>query len=68
MPEFLFDEDYTGERYTYGLNYRPLQIGAQPKGWIIGSLREHPDYRHGTIQYPEPLTDQEIASYELTPL
>ena len=64
-PVLIFDEDYTGKRYTYGLVYRPLQIGAQPKGYIIGSLREHPDYRHGTIQYPQPLTSKELQSYEL---
>lgn len=62
----LFDEDYTGPRHTYGMRYRPLQIGAQPKDWIVGSLRDHPDYRHGTIQYPRPLTPDEIKSYELT--
>lgn len=65
MNEYLFDEDYKGPRYTYGLVYRPLQIGAQPKGYIIGSLRDHPDYRHGTIQYPSPLTEDAMESYEL---
>ena len=65
MNDIVFDEDYTGPRYTYGMIYRPLQIGAQPKGYIIGSLREHPDYRHGTIQYPRQLSEDEIKSYEL---
>jgi len=65
MP--LFDEDYEGARFTYGMVYRPLQIGAQPKGWIIGSLRDHPDFRHGIIQYPRELSADEIKSYELIP-
>ncbi len=63
--KYFFDEDYTGERFTYGMRYRPLQIGAQPKGYIISSLREHKDYRHGSIQYPRQLTNDELKSYEL---
>ena len=63
--DLIFDEDYTGQRYTYGLVYRPLQIGAQPKGYIIGSLRDHREYRHGTIQYPRQLTTDELRSYEM---
>ena len=64
-PKFVYNEDYTGKRYTYGLVYRPLQIGAQPKGYIIGSLKDSPDYRFGTIQYPRPLTNDELKSYEM---
>ncbi|MEI6870889.1 MAG: LPD5 domain-containing protein [Verrucomicrobiota bacterium] len=64
----LFDKEYTGPRHTYGLRNRPLATGAQPKGWIIDSLREHPDFRHGTVQYPRELTKDELYSYEMEPV
>lgn len=63
--KLLFDDQYEGPRYRYGLRYRPVAIGAVPKGWIIGSLRPHPDYRHGTVDYPERLADRVATSYEL---
>lgn len=65
MPT-LFNEDYTGPRFTYGFRYRPAgMIGHQPQGWIIGSQKEHKDYAHGTLDYPERLPAKEAASYEL---
>lgn len=62
----LFHDSYTGDRWSYGLTYRPIGIGAVPDGWIVGSLRDHPDFRHGVIDYARQLTEQEIASFELT--
>ena len=65
-PDPIFTEDYTGPRFTYGLRYRPMMIGAQPKGYIIGSGTEtHPKFRFGTIQYPRELTPEECYSFEL---
>jgi hypothetical protein len=65
----VFHDEYTGPRFTYGLQYRPMQIGAQPKGYIIGSDGKHPDFeRFGTIQYPRELTAEEMKSYEMKPV
>ena len=62
----LFHDDYTGPRYTYGLRNRPLCLGTAPKGYIIGSDGEATGRaRWGTIQYPRPLTPDEIYDYEL---
>lgn len=33
----VFDEDYDGPRFRYGLTHRPVAIGAVSLGWIIGS-------------------------------
>lgn len=68
MPaqELLYDDTYTGPRFTYGLTYRPLVTGAVPQGWILFSDRPHERYRHGTVQYPRELTAEECAAYELT--
>lgn len=63
--ETLFHDEYTGPRWTYGMKFRPLQIGAQPKGWIVGSYSLDSRYRHGTIDYPFRLTEKECGSYEL---
>ena len=64
--EPVFSDTYTGPRFTYGLRYRPMQIGAQPKGYIIqsgGPATER--YRHGTIQYPFELTPDQLRAYEM---
>jgi len=62
----IFSDAYTGPRFTYGLKYRPMQIGAQPKGYIIGSEGKNERFRFGTIQYPSELTADELYSYEMT--
>ena len=65
-PAPVFSDEYTGPRWTYGLRNRPMGIGAQPKGFIIGS--EGPAVgraRHGTIQYPRELTADELYDFEL---
>ena len=70
----LYDDEYTGPRYRYGLTYRPLAYGAVPNGYIVFSLRPatadhtaHPErYPHGLVDYPRELTAQETAAYQLT--
>ena len=62
----LWDDTYTGPRYTYGLTYRPLGYAQVPAGWIIKSDRPHPDFRFGTIDYPFRLPDDVAARAELT--
>ena len=65
---FVIDEEYEGPRWTYGLKFRPMMMGAQPKGFIIGSEREHADWRYGTVQYPRELTAAEMYSFEMESL
>jgi len=52
--------------YLYGLNARPLQGGAQPKGWIE-YIEKHPDFRHGALVYENELSDHEVDSFEMVP-
>lgn len=62
----LWSKDYHGPRWTYGLRRRPMQIGAQPRDWILhsdGPATER--YRYGTIQYGRKLTDEELRVYEM---
>jgi len=69
MKEPLFSTDYTGPRWTYGLRCRPMQIGAQPRDWIIGSDGPATKrYRFGTIQYARKLTEEELRVYEMEEL
>ncbi len=64
--DILFDEDYTGPRFTYGLRYRPLARFAVPDGWIIGSNKDHPEFPNfGIVDYPFELSDKQLHSYEL---
>ena len=62
----FFDDEYEGPRWRYGMTFRPLMIGAQPRDFIIQSDRKHPNFRHGTVDYPRLLTDKEIYDFELT--
>jgi hypothetical protein len=64
--DLLYDDTYRGPRYTYGLRYRPLGYAQVPPGWIIRSDRPHPEYPHGTVDYPRPLSPEEARGYELT--
>lgn len=66
--ELVYDDTYTGPRWTYGLSHRPLAAFAVPGGWIIQSDRADPAYRYGTVDYPRALSDTEVASYELVPV
>lgn len=67
-PPVLYDDTYTGERFTYGLRYRPLSSATVPPGWIVMSDRAHADYAHGTVDYPAPLSYEQEATFELEPL
>lgn len=67
-----YDDEYTGLRWTYGYINRPFAIAHQPKGFVLMSYRadvrveiDGKRSRHGTIDYPFPLSDDEVYSYEL---
>lgn len=55
--------------YRYGLERRPAQLGAVPKGFIPDPTSkpdpENHTVRHGWIDYPAPLSEEDVKSYEL---
>lgn len=63
--DLLFDDDYAGPRWTYGLSNRPLGSAQVPAKWIIFSDRPHPKYGHGTVDYSRELTPHEVYAFEL---
>jgi len=65
MTALVFDDEWTGERFTYGLQFRPLGISQVPDGWIIQSNRADPRFKFGTVQYPRRLTEREVANFQL---
>lgn len=70
---FVFAEEYTGPVFSYGYRNRPFAMAHQPKGFIIGSVKSdvrisEKGVRHGTIDYPFRLTEDEIYSFELVDL
>ena len=67
MSEFIFDDEYEGPRFTYGVTLRPVTRFNIPDGWIIGSDRPNPSYRFGTIDYPYQLSPDKISHYDLIP-
>lgn len=50
----------------YGLHYRPAGLGSVPKGDY--TVTDHPFFRHGVIEYPEALSDEDVKSYQLVPI
>lgn len=67
-----YTDEYTGPKWQYGYINRPFGLSCQPKGFVlisyepgirveIGGNRS----RHGVIDYPFPLTDDEMYSFEL---
>ena len=68
MAEPLFDDEYTGPRWRYGLTYRPAAGANVPMGFILMSHRQHPEYTYGTIDYPRALTSHEVQAFQLAEL
>lgn len=62
----IFDDEYAGPRYRYGMTYRPPGLSGIPGGFIVGSEMPHPSFRFGTIDYPFRLDDRVVAQMELT--
>ena len=69
MARFLYDDDYAGPLWTYGLLYRPIQAyGIIPMrdDFILLSARPNPKYPNfGTVQYARELTSEELETYEM---
>jgi hypothetical protein len=56
--------------YRYQLQYRPLDFGTAPKGYLVDSARgmareEWSRHNFGSIAYAEPLTADQVADFEL---
>ena len=62
----IFDDEYTGPRFTYGLTLRPLARFHIPDGWIIDSDKYDKDFpRYGIVDYPVELTAEQLYRYDL---
>ena len=68
MSALIFDDEYTGPRFRYGLTFRPPMVGGIPEGYIINSDRKHYDFAFGTLDWPRQLTEHEVSAFELTPI
>ena len=68
MQTTIYDEKYTGQRWTYGLQNRPILGAGVPKGFIVFSDRKDSRFRHGTVDYPFSLTPEQIDHFELIPI
>ena len=64
----VFDEEYFGYRWRYGLDHRPPGIGCVPRGRVIGADRPHRDWPFGYVDYACELSAEDVAAYELHPL
>ena len=69
MDRPIFDDEYSGPRWRYGLSLRPIAGGGVPKGFIVYSARPDRRFpRFGTIDFPFVLDSREIAQMDLTPV
>ena len=63
----LFDDTYTGIRYTYGSKYRPFtSLMVWHPDWIIGSNRSHSSFPNfGTFDSSTKIDDDKVNQWEL---
>lgn len=61
-------EDENGERFYYGLSYRPANIGSVPSGFKSEDSIIDLNFKYGVISYPRQLNKSELNSYELVDL
>ena len=60
-----------GVIYRYGLRFRPLCLGAQPKGFIPNpslyqrEINYQNRYRWGYVDYPLMLSADDLEAYEM---
>jgi len=66
MSIHIFDDEYTGPRWTYGCTIRPAARFNIPEGYICDSQKEHPQFRSfGTVDYPIALTEEQLNHYDM---
>lgn len=57
--------------YLYGCPNRPATYGAIPDGFTLVTgpdARMPAATRHGVVEYPAPLSPDDVASYQLVPI
>lgn len=57
--------------YLYGCPNRPATYGAIPAGFTLVTgpdARMPAATRHGVVEYPAPLSPDEVAAYQLVPI
>ena len=51
--------------FKYGMKYRPYSIGCQPMENLIEATEDATGKYYNILHYSEPLTPEQIASYQL---
>lgn len=57
--------------YLYGCPNRPATYGSIPAGFTLMSgsdARMYAATRHGVVEYPAPLSPEQVAAYQLVPI
>lgn len=69
MAATLFDDTYTGPRWTYALLLRPFSSYNLPKESeetvILWSNKPHSQYPHGTFQTSAPIPENLCRHFDL---
>ena len=52
-------------RYKYGMRLRGFSIGCQPMDGFVERLDDPSNRYHDILVYDRPLTEKEVADYEL---
>ena len=68
MPKALYDDTYTGPRWTYGLEHRPIvnYFNLSFPDPILFSNRPDPRFRYyGTADWPCEIPEEEARHHSL---
>lgn len=67
MTALIWDDQYTGPRWTYALLIRPFSSFNLPSDTAIiaGSSKPHAKYPHGTFQTCEPIAEEHVKHFTL---
>ena len=65
MSIHIFDDEYTGPRWTYGVTLRPAIRFAIPEGYICDSQKDDSNFRYCTVDYPMALTEEQLNHYDM---
>ena len=65
----LYDEQYTGPRFRYGMYHGRVQtLFGRPDGCIVGSDRPDARFPYGFTEYPFELDAETVDRYDFVPL
>lgn len=57
--------------YLYGCPNRPIGYASVPEGFVAvhgPDARMYAATRHGVVEYPAPLSPEQVAAYQLVPI